>query len=80
MAPPLRLEYPGALYHVTSRGNGRSKIFRSDKDRTAFLTILGAVIQKYTLQLRAYCLMDNHYHLVVETLDRLSVQEHEKQR
>jgi putative transposase len=67
MARPLRLEYPGALYHVTSRGNGRSKIFRSSKDRTTFLTILAAVIQNYTWQLHAYCLMDNHYHLVVET-------------
>jgi putative transposase len=67
MARPLRLEYPGALYHVTSRGNGRSKIFRSSKDRTTFLTILAAVLQKYNWQLHAYCLMDNHYHLVVET-------------
>lgn len=69
MARPLRLEYPGALYHVTSRGNGRSKIFRSSKDRATFLTVLAAVIQKYNWQLHAYCLMDNHYHLVVETPD-----------
>jgi putative transposase len=67
--PVPRLEYPGGLYHVTSRGNGRSKIFRSSKDRTPFLTILAAVIQNYNWQLHAYCLMDNHYHLVVETPD-----------
>jgi len=67
MARPLRLEYAGALYHVTSRGNGRSKIFRSSEDRSTFLDILAEVIQKYAWQLHAYCLMDNHYHLVVET-------------
>jgi putative transposase len=67
MARPLRLEYSGALYHITSRGNGRAKIFRSDKDRDGFLTIVDAVIQKYRWLLHAYCLMDNHYHLVVET-------------
>jgi REP element-mobilizing transposase RayT len=67
MARPLRLEYPGALYHVSSRGNGRANIFRSDKDRDVFLKILDAVIQKYHWLLHAYCLMDNHYHLVVET-------------
>jgi putative transposase len=67
MARPLRIEYPGALYHVTSRGNGLSKIFRSTNDRTTLLAILAAVIQKYGWQLHAYCLMGNHYHLVVET-------------
>jgi hypothetical protein len=48
MARPLRLEYPGALYHGTIRGNGRSKIFRSDKDRTTFLTILAACSEPAT--------------------------------
>jgi REP element-mobilizing transposase RayT len=69
MARPLRLEYPGALYHVSSRGNGGTKISRSDKDRNVFLAILDAVILKYHWLLHAYCLMDNHYHLVVETPD-----------
>ncbi len=57
----LRLEYPGAVCHSTSRGNGRSKIFRSDEDGSTFPTVLAAVIQKYNRQPHAYCLMDNHY-------------------
>jgi REP element-mobilizing transposase RayT len=67
MARPLRIEYPGAVYHVTSRGNARNDIFLDDEDRKSFLSILGAVVGRYQWLCHAYCLMDNHYHLMVET-------------
>lgn len=69
MARPLRLQYPGALYHVTARGNERKAIFRSDEDRQTFLTILSQAIERYRLILHAYVLMGNHYHLLVETAE-----------
>lgn len=67
MSRPLRLEFPGALYHVTSRGHERGLIFRDDPDRRAFLAVLASVISDQTWLLHAYCLMGNHYHLLVET-------------
>jgi putative transposase len=67
MARPLRLEFPGALYHVTSRGNARADIFVDDKDRKTFLGVLGDVVERCRWICHAYCLMDNHYHLVIET-------------
>jgi REP element-mobilizing transposase RayT len=67
MARPLRIEYPGALYHVTSRGNAKQKIFRNDRDRKTFLDIMGDVMERFHFICHAYCLMDNHYHLVIET-------------
>ncbi len=67
MARPLRIEYPGALYHVTSRGNARSNIYLDDNDRELFLDTLADVIQRFNWICHAYCLMDNHYHLVIET-------------
>lgn len=67
MARPLRLEFPGALYHVTSRGNARAAIFVDDEDRGTFLGVLGEVVERYRWRCHAYCLMYNHYHLVVET-------------
>jgi REP element-mobilizing transposase RayT len=67
MARPLRIEYDGALYHITSRGNERKLIYRDDADRRAFLDILHEVNKRYNWLCHAYCLMDNHYHLVVET-------------
>ncbi len=69
MARPLRIEYPGAVYHVTSRGNGRKDIFEDDQDRQIFLSILGSVVKRYNWLCHAYCLMDNHYHLMIETPD-----------
>jgi len=69
MARPLRLEFPGALYHVTSRGNARLPIFEDDQDRQRFLTILGEAVKRFNWLCHAYCLMANHYHLVVETLE-----------
>ncbi len=67
MARPLRIEYPGAVYHVTSRGNARQAIVGDDRDRKQFLTLLAHVIDRYGWLCHAYCLMDNHYHLLIET-------------
>ena len=69
MARPLRIEYPGALYHVTTRGNGRQRIFRNDRDRQYFLELLDHIRERFRFICHAYCLMDTHYHLVVETPD-----------
>ncbi len=67
MARPLRIEYPGAVYHVTSRGNEKKPIFKDDDDRASFLSILARVNKRYNWLCHAYCLMDNHYHLLLET-------------
>ena len=69
MARPLRIEFPGALYHVTAKGNARQDIFLDDEDREQFLAVLSRVVSRFHLLLHAYCLMDNHFHLVVETPD-----------
>jgi REP element-mobilizing transposase RayT len=67
MARQLRLEYPGAVYHIMSRGNARQDIFRSDEDRFQFLDLLANVTVRCSWLCHAYCLMGNHYHLVIET-------------
>jgi len=67
MARPLRIEFPGAFYHVTSRGNERKAIFRSQRDREKFISYLESAIVRYGAIIHVYCLMDNHYHLLVET-------------
>lgn len=67
MGRPLRIEYPGALYHITSRGNERKAIFKDDSDRDRFLEILSDYHDRYGILVHSYVLMDNHYHLVVET-------------
>ncbi|MFO0700346.1 MAG: transposase [Nitrospira sp.] len=67
MARPLRLEYAGALYHVTARGNARQDLFLDDADRRQFLTVLDRVVARFHVRVHAYCLMDNHFHLLVET-------------
>jgi len=67
MARPLRIEYPGAYYHVTARGNERKAIFRDVSDRKKFLVILSPSIEQFVVRLHAYVLMDNQYHLLVET-------------
>ncbi|WP_320043704.1 transposase [uncultured Desulfobacter sp.] len=69
MARPLRIEYPGAVYHITARGNARNRIFLEDKDRDSFLEILSDTRQRYNWLCHAFCLMDNHYHLLIETID-----------
>ncbi len=67
MARPLRIEYPGALYHITSRGNSGHNIYQDDQDRKTFLNVLTEVVKKCNWYCHAYCLMDNHYHLLIET-------------
>ncbi|MEJ7807666.1 MAG: transposase [Telluria sp.] len=69
MTRPLRLEFPGALYHVTSRGNRQGAIFLNDNDRFAWLDVLGNVCARCHLVVHAYCQMGNHYHLLVETIE-----------
>jgi putative transposase len=67
MTRPLRIQYPGAVYHVTCRGNERGNIFRDDEDRHAFLRTLSQSLDIYSVKLHAYVLMDNHFHLLAET-------------
>ena len=67
MARPLRLEFPGAVYHLTSRGNARQKVFFTDADRELFLSTLAGVVRRYQWICHAYCLMANHTHLLIET-------------
>ncbi len=69
MARPLRIEFAGALYHVTSRGDRREAIFEDDTDRETFLAVLAAVVDRYNWICYAYCLMTDHYHLLVETVE-----------
>ena len=67
MARPLRITYPGAFYHVTSRGNERKVIFKSKRDRQKFLDYFESATQRYDAAIHAFCLMDTHYHLLLET-------------
>ena len=69
MARPLRIERAGSWYHLTARGNERRDIFRDDDDRLKFLALLEAWVERYRLRLHAYVLMNNHYHLLAETLE-----------
>jgi putative transposase len=69
MARPIRIEFSGALYHVTSRGDRRQPIFEDDADRSRFLELLGQVAADFNWVVHAYCLMSNHYHLLIETPD-----------
>jgi len=69
MARPLRIEYPGAVYHITSRGNEKKPIFKDERDRKIFLDTLFQVDMRYNWLCHAYCLMNNHYHLIIETPD-----------
>ena len=67
MARKLRIEYPGAIYHVMNRGDRRERIFKDDRDRECFLETLAEACAKTGWQVHAWCLMPNHFHLVVET-------------
>jgi putative transposase len=69
MARPLRLEFAGALYHVTSRGDRREDIFLSDDDREEWLAVLALVCGRFNWVVHAYCQMTNHYHLLIETVE-----------
>ncbi len=67
MARPLRIIYPGAFYHVTSRGNEKKDIFKSRRDREKFLEYLSSAAERYGAVIYAYCLMSNHFHLFMQT-------------
>ena len=67
MARPLRIAYAGAFYHVTSRGNEQKDVFKSRRDREKFLEYLASATERYGAAIHAYCLMSNHYHLLLET-------------
>ena len=67
MARPLRVEYPGAFYHVINRGNNQEKIFKNDRDMEKFLEYLEIASERFSIIFHTYCLMDNHFHLLVET-------------
>jgi putative transposase len=67
MSRPLRIEFPGAVYHVTSRGDRREPIYRDDIDRMAHLDVIAQAMDRFDAQVLAYCLMGNHYHLVLYT-------------
>ena len=67
MARALRIQFPGAFYHVTSRGNERQPVFKSSTDREKFLSYLESATERYGAVVHGYCLLDNHYHLFLET-------------
>ncbi len=67
MARPLRVEYPGAFYHVINRGNAGEVLFKSKRDREKFYEYLENMVERFSLKIHTYCLMNNHYHLLVET-------------
>jgi REP element-mobilizing transposase RayT len=67
MARPLRVEYSGAVYHVINRGNAGEQIFKVNKDREKFLDYLGRAVERFLLNVHSFCLMDNHFHILLET-------------
>ena len=67
MTRPLRIEYGGALYHVTARGNAREAIYKDDENRKEYLSLLTNTCERFDWYCHAYCLMSNHYHLLIET-------------
>ena len=67
MSRPLRLEFEGALYHITARGDRREPIFEDDADRHILIHILGQGMDRFDASVFAYCLMNNHYHFVLQT-------------
>jgi REP element-mobilizing transposase RayT len=69
MARQWRIEYPGALYHVLSSGNGHQEIFLRDDDRHLFLNLLAEQSERFNIEIYAYVLMGDHYHLLLKTLD-----------
>src|SRR5450830_131214 len=69
MSRPPRISFPGALYHITSRGNRRTNIFADDKDHLVWLDTLATIVERFNVIVHAFCLMPNHYHLLIETPD-----------
>ena len=68
MARPLRIQYPGAWYHITCRGNERGRIYRDDRDRKKFLELLGESVRGFSVEVHCYVLMSNHFHFLLKTL------------
>mgnify|MGYP003575963011 CR=1 FL=1 len=69
MTRPLRIEFPGALYHVTSRGNRRNAIYRDEIDRRIWLDVLALMCERHHCVIHSFCQMTNHYHLLIETVE-----------
>ena len=69
MSRPLRIEFPGAVYHITARGNEKKAIFRNDQDKKSYLELLALVVKRFHWLCHGYCLLGNHYHLLIETLE-----------
>jgi len=69
MARRLRIEFPGALYHITSRGDHRQAIYENDRDRELFLEVFAETVDRCNWVCHTYCLMTNHYHLVIESVE-----------
>lgn len=69
MARPLRIEYPGAFYHVMNRGNSGQDLFKNERDGERFLECLETAVERFSLRIHVYCLMRTHYHLLMETLE-----------
>lgn len=67
MSKPRRIQFPGATYHVMSRGNRRGRIFEDDKDRRRFLSILADALERFGVECPSHCLMGNHYHFIAHT-------------
>ena len=67
MSGPLRIQYPDAWYHVMNRGRRGELIFTTDEDQETFIDILKELVDVYTVNVAAYCLMSNHYHLLIQT-------------
>ena len=67
MARAIRVEYEGAAYHVCARGQRREAIYETERDREIYLEILGQMVKRYGVRIHSYCLMLNHYHLLVTT-------------
>ncbi len=67
LSRPLRIEFPGAIYHVTTRGNRREPIYHDEKDRRSHLNVIAQAMDRFDAQVLAYCLMGNHYHMVLHT-------------
>jgi len=67
MARPLRIEFPGAFYHVMNRGNTCMNIYRSERDREKFLEYVGEAVKRFEIKVHTYCLMTPHYHFQIET-------------
>lgn len=72
MSRPLRIEYPGAWYHVMNRGIAHQQVFLNDQHRELFLELLNEIHRRYQVEIHAYCLMGNHYHLFVRHTIRKS--------